>query len=358
MKITNTILVLSAVALSAACSSDNSATAISDDAQSVVNIQLNTMSFVLEKNDTVGGNLTTSTRSIAGGTGNSFQTQFVYDDSVGIFPQGSYQIPFRIPLNKGDKPSGSVSIIAEGWSTKEGILYAAYHPFVFEYRSGSHIPFDLRVIQKQKANDFRDSLGNYWVIGSDVGYPTLRDDGVTVLQTTLVAMEALIRMRCTVPVTAKYVRAMFVAPSPVFATHGYYDLFDTSGQKVDWANASRTQVPIPMTYQPKHVEAGDYTDHVTLDLEDIQVNAGSYLYCYMVVPEANIERQTVTVYLWDSDGNIYKCEQALTGTRGYFSRASISYLPFTSFTQVPSIDVQLNDWEKEELCPTCTPVAW
>lgn len=358
MKITNIIFSLSAAILIAACSSDgDNAASTTTDNTTTVDITLSTSPLAINPEDTVD-DATATTRSIAQGSMNSYQPAYVYNDSVGIFPEGGYQIPFRIPMNKGDRPLTSADILAQGWDTKAGTLYAVYHPFVFENRSGSHIPFDLRLIQRQEKDEERDSLGKYWVMASDVVTPTTESDGTVNFHSILHVFEAVVRFRLDVPVTANYVRVMFVAPSAVFATHGYYDLFDTSGQYVDFETTGRTRtnIPIPMTYQPMHAEG--YTDHVTLDIGSAQKNAGERLLCYMLVPEANIELQNVTVYLWDSDGNIYASSRALTGTQGYFSRHSMSYLTFNSFTQVPSIDVKINDWEKEELCPTCTPVAW
>lgn len=365
MKITNIIFCLSAVISLAACGSDSDSIVPTPSTDKIMTrVELSTVPFAMELEDSVDENSSSVTRSTAIGGSTSYQSAYVYNDSVGIFPEGGSQIPFRLPIGEHDDPSPSATIMAEGWDTKVGTLYAVYHPFVFENRSGSHIPFDLRVIQEQTANDNRTSMGKYWTMAAEPVTATMQDDGTSLFRATLIVMESVVRVRCIVPAHATYVRAMLVASSPVFATHGYYDLFDRSGQYVDMVNASRTTIPIPMTYQPKHVAEGDYTDHITLDLDNVERDPGNstnrYLVCYFLVPEANIEATELSLYLWDSDGNIYKASRTLTGTQGYFSRSSFSNISFTSvtFTQIPSLDVKINDWEKEELCPTCTPVAW
>ncbi len=268
-------------------------------------------------------------------------------DSIGIFPEGGYQIPFSVPIPDGSVREKNVIITAQGWATKTGILYAVYHPFNYEYRNGRKIPYDLRFIQHQKSNFNQENLGKYWIEGGDT---VTMKEGQTVFNTTLTLMSAIVLIKCYVPATANYIRAMVVSPDKDFATHGYFDLFDVSATMVSGTK------PVPYLHQPFIAEGT--TDHITLDFDECQMTQGEQMYAYFVEAECNFGGKTITFYLWDDQGNIWSQQKSLPAA-ALGRRNNTLALNFTgTWTKVSTVDVQLNDWEKEELCPTCTPVAW
>ncbi|WP_028910926.1 hypothetical protein [Prevotella sp. AGR2160] len=347
-----------AILLFASCSQENS---IITEKYTLLHIN----SFpIIEEGDidslSVTENVSAFSRSIGIGSGSSYQIGFVDGDTAGIFPEGGHQIDFPLTIPKGNVQT-SANIIAEGWSTKKGKRYVSYMPFHYENRDASHIEWDFRKIQQQTANDTRDYLGKYWFLASDTISPSINEQGNAAFNASLFNMGAVIRFQCIVPVKADYIRAMFVAEKPVFATHGYYDLFDTKAPKVDLAKTKATDVPLPMLHQPFHAEG--YTDHVTVDFikavsRDPNVKTSRILTGYFVIPEADFREQNVTLYIWDADGNLYEQTKKLTSAQGYMSRGRMMGFSFTSMSPATTLNVKLNDWEKSELCDDCKPVAF
>lgn len=338
------------------CSQENTAFPIDGDVKTFLNIQsvpLQSSENVQDSSD-VNDNKAIS-RSIAIGKGNSYQIGFVNGDAFGVFPQGGHQVDFPFTIPDGQVVTNS-SIVATGWRTKGGVKYVAYEPFDYENRDASHINWDFRKIQQQSGNNTRDHLGKYWFLASDTISPTIDPKGNSIFNALVYDMGAVLRFQCYVPVKADYVRAMFVAPDAVFATHGYYDLFDTEAPKVDLGKTKSINIPNPMKHQPFHAEG--YTDHVTVDIQSAPLDANGILSGYIAVPEVDLRGKTVTLYIWDADGNLYVGNKALTSTQGYLSRGAITNVLFKSMSPATTLNVKINDWEKSELCDDCKPVAF
>lgn len=334
-----------------ACSNSDNVETVTDNTVSVRNIAIRTEPIAT-------GNIS-NTRSIAQGSMTSFQIGYQLGDSMGIFPEGGYQIPFALPIPEGRTVSSS-DINAEGWATRTGITYSVYYPYNrYNVADGISraIPWDYRKIQHQTTHNTRDHLGKYWFIGANNIAPTVNADGTATFLALTHIMDAIIRVQCYVPATADYRRIMLVADDTLFATHGTFDLFEVSSGEVDLSNPD--DVPIPCPYQPFH--ALGHTNHVTLDIESASRNQDEVLTCYMSIPETDLTGHHMYLYLWDSNDNLYVGDYAIPADdkdEGYYPRNSIRNLLFDNMAATTTLDVKLNDWEKEELCPTCTPVAW
>lgn len=304
------------------------------------------------------------TRSAPTGTGTAFSVGFQNGDTVGIFPDQDYQIPFALPVANGTTVSSSV-IVANAWATKENALYAVYLPWSFSNRFYNKIPWDYRHVQHQTTNDTRDHIGKYWFLASDTVSSTIDAiSGKARFNASLICMGAIVRVQCIVPVAADYRREMLVAQKPnAFATYGYYDLFDVSAPKEDILHlySADPAISYPYMHQPFHPLG--YTDHVTLELASAprnpSVSSTKVLTTYMAIPEADLRNQLMTLYLWDSNGNLYYGTLQLSATQGYLCRNIIRNFAFTNMVPTSTLNVSLNPWEKsEDLCPTCTPVAF
>lgn len=286
------------------------------------------------------------TRSIAVGSNLSVSYGFEYGDTIGIFPEKDYQIPFALPVPIGTVATAS-SMLAQGWMTKKNILYAVYLPWKFDNRNYNHLFWDYRKIQVQKGNDNKDSLSNYWLLASD----TLTS-GDASFGAKLIHMGALIRVQVVTPVAGTFVKMILASPDKSFATHGYYDLFDVTAPKEDKNSAKITSNPYQ--HQPFHVEG--YTDHITLDLKDVTMNVGEKLRGWFVIPETNVVGKLMTVYLWDSNGNCYSASATIATS---WTRNSVVGFGYTTLTLTTTPFTNLNPWEnKEDICPKCTPVAF
>lgn len=350
----NSILLLSFVFLLCACSGNDGQDIVSTDKDyiNISSVRLTGGEVVSTDDEANVPEDIVSTRAYPNGSSTRYNVEFEYDDSVGIFPEGDYQIAFRIPVpNKTDR-LGSSDILSEGWATKTGINYVAYLPFSFPNRSGNRVPWDYREIQHQCGNDNRDSISKYWFLASEPVNSVLTDEGKYSIRATLNNYGAIMRVYIRAPKAGSYKRIMVVAPWRRFATHGTFDLFDTSAPIV--SGSSRD---IPYLHQP--FTAADSTDHVTLDLYSITRDANAWITGLIVIPETDLRNLNMTAYLWDEDDNVYMIQRQLTGNLGKYYRGVMSNLTFNGTpTPVTNIDVKVNDWEKEELCPTCTPVAW
>lgn len=297
--------------------------------------------------DNLSDTVSIKTRSVAVGSNLTISYGFENGDTVGIFPEKDYQIPFALPVPKGTVQTSS-SILAQGWMTKKSVLYSVYLPWKFENRNYNHIPWDYRIIQVQDGNDNTKRLGTYWFLASD----TLTS-GDASFGAKLINMGAIIRVQVVAPVTGTFVRMILASPDKSFATYGYYDLFDVLSPKEDINGAKITSNPY--LHQPFH--ALGYSDHVTLDFKNVTMNAGGKLRGWFVIPETDVRNKLLTVYLWDSNGNCYTAQ--VTSSTANWTRNTINATGFPSLSLTTTPFTNLNPWESNEnICPTCTPVAF
>lgn len=311
---------------------------VSDDIDAFNDVELN------EKN--------ISSRSFAIYRANlSYSYGLTHGDTIGIFPENDYQIPFALPIPVGP-PVTSSSMLAEGWSTKQTVLYAVYLPWKFENRYYDHIPWDNRVIQKQKGNDNTDSISNYWLLASD----TLHS-GDASFGARLINMQSMIRCQVKAPVAGTFTRMILAAASPVIPTHGYYNLFDVTAPKEDTETSPGVFAQItscPYLHQPFFPEG--YTDHIVLDLENVSAAYNANVRGWYLFPECDLSGIPLSVYLFDSAGNCYSATKTYADLK--ITRSSIKGIGFSGLTLVTTPLPKLNPWEDEDLCPTCNPVAF
>ena len=84
-----------------------------------------------------------SSRATDYGSGISSDFRFEYLDTVGIFTKDGSQIPFALPVPMGGTLT-SVALLAQGWMTKLGEIYALYLPYNFYNRDSRKLPWDGR----------------------------------------------------------------------------------------------------------------------------------------------------------------------------------------------------------------------
>lgn len=272
------------------------------------------------------------TRATDAGVGTNFLFTFEHLDTIGIFSKGGAQIPFPLPLAKGTTAT-SVPLLAEGWMTKLDENYALYLPYNFYNHQYDSIPWDGRKIIEQASNTNKSHIGKYWLAASQ----TVKQDNIDgIFHTSVKMLGTELQVRVVTSTTGVYVRMMLVSPTKSFSTHGYYNLFDTG--------------------QP-YYSLGE-SDHVILkNLSPSSIKAGKQFIGYFYFPETDVSGLTLGCYIWDSNGNCYY------GTTyvgiGSWMRNSINDIRFPTMNLVTSPNISLNPWEKNEnICPTCTPVAF
>lgn len=274
------------------------------------------------------------TRAGDSGSGLNFLFTFEHGDTIGIFSQGGSQIPFPLPLASGTTAT-SVALLAEGWMTKLNDVYSLYLPYNFYNRQYNHVPWDGRKIIRQSANNTKDHIGKYWFAASDT---VIQNNTDGVFHTTVNMLGTEVRCRFTTIAAGNYVRIMLVSPNKSFSTYGYYDLFDKA-------------------HGQPYYSLGE-SDHIILTISSPTLStAGKQIAGFFYLPETNVSGLTLGCYTWDSAGNCYYGTVAVTN--GLWARNTINDLRIGTLSLVTSPTISLNPWEKDEnICPTCTPVAF
>lgn len=336
--------------IAVSCSKDNSV----DDIQSYNRgtIVANIAPVVSE----IYENVATNEFTRAGITGNISSWKPYFDngvdvvDTLGLFPDRGYQIPFEVPIPKGTTAT-SVVVTAEGWSTKKNTTYSIYLPYNFYNRDYSKIPWDLRKIPLQKSNTDKVPAGLRMLFASDTCQSTSGVTGDT-LKTSLFMKGGILQIRCSMtstPAGVKFVKMMLASSDPnQFTVFGTLNMFkntpDTYSSSTYGVNQELTEIV--------------HSNHLTILLDNFEKNSSNYVVGYFTVPPCDFTGKTITAYLWDSSGNVYAgpmvSSASLKIVRHTFSNYNFS--PMTLYTgTLPS----LNPWEKTaDVCPTCTPVAF
>lgn len=265
-------------------------------------------------------------------------------DTMGLFPNGGYQIPFKVPIPE-KTTSSTVVIKAEGWGTKKNTTYGVYLPYKFANRDFSKIPWDLRSVPLQKSNTDLVASGLRMLYASD----TVQASGDT-LKTSVYMKGAILQVRCRfTSINPVFVKMMFSSSDPKqFTTYSQLNMFQTvpDGKNVSTYGVNQTLTEL------------EHSDHVTILLDKIQKNSSNYVVGYFVVPPCDFTGKTFTAYLWDTDGNVY-AGSFTRPTSSPILRHTFQNFNVTSMTLYTGTVPALNPWEKtENVCPTCTPVAF
>ena len=272
------------------------------------------------------------TRSGVAVTSSTFQAYFEHNDTLGIFPEGGYQIPFIPPIEEGNKES-QVAIKAQGWMTKDSIYYAAYMPFNFYNRYSNKIPWSFfRKTPKQMENGIannvdvgQDHLGAFMFMLSD----TTLAEGNGGLKANLSHLGCIVRVQCRMPLGGTFVKAVLASSkSDAFITHGTMDLF-AEGQ--------------PFT--PK-----GYTNYISILFNNFEVATSGIITFYFIAPPSNLASSDLTLYVWDSYGNCYSGPKTYTSTQGSWPRNGYVKLTYTNLTaeyNVPAVYLTPYEYEIE-----------
>lgn len=287
-------------------------------------------------------------RNQVGGTVNAPKALWENIDTLGIIPDGGFQIPFIIDLPDG-ATSTTITLDANGWRTKIGSLYAAYYPFDFNNRDSRNIPWDGRVIQKQVGNNNNLHISKYWFYATTAEEV---DPATYDFHMSFKNFGSVMRANFFMPSSMTCTRVIIVAQNDAFRTFGYYDLFDLHPGDTN----------VPTINQPLNVEEDDKSNHIILDLENCNTltsGTNNILATSIYVPEASFEGTTLIGYVWDDAGNCYKGTSTLSNSNRKLKRNAVAAYAFASMTLTTTPYTNLKPWETEEdLCPTCTPVAF
>lgn len=234
------------------------------------------------------------------------------NDTVGIYPNTGSQVYFAMTEGAGAK---SAEFDGGGWDFKPLSVYYSYYPFIGDiYLDKTNIPTSYTG-QKQTGTTGIDHIGPY----DDMYTPGTSAEN-SMLNFSYKHLNCIIRPNVTLP-AGTYTRLAITAPSKVFATKGHYDL----------------------TAETPEIIGEEYTDQLTIDLENVVLTEQTTFRVYLVSAPVNLKGVEITVSVLDSQKKEFQCKKTPSAE---YSAGRIGGLTCSSFTEVPqSMGLIIKDWE-------------
>jgi len=245
-------------------------------------------------------------------------------DTLGIFPQGGFEIPFVVEIP--DKiPVTKVTIEADGWLTKDGVKYCSYLPFDrYNFDYSYKIPWSWAG-QVQTGNDNASHTGKFMLLAT---LPNETNEDGT-FNAHLTHMGTVIFADLGVPNLGTFKKVCMVAPSARFALNGRYDLF-TDGQ--------------PFT-------AGTMSDHFDVLLNNFSVTDTGWQYAsiwFVLSPDISFAQgENLIFYLWDDAGYRYRGTYTHSKATTYV-RNGYAYISINMTRESNNISTYINDYHNED----------
>lgn len=245
---------------------------------------------------------------------NNLVFYFSHKDSVGLFPNDGYQIPFVVPLAEGEFAE-NVRVKAEGWETQSNKYYAAYYPFEYNNRNGSAIPFSY-LNQEVEFDGDLTSVAKYSYRFSTQAQSVNNSFGFSLMDLATIVR---VRMVLTDEMKEKAWHTMVLESS-------VEDLFTIKGS-VNLFPEDKTQYGI--------INSEDVlkSSYISVLLGDFVKNpSNQYLDICVKVPAFSIPVSAVmTCWLYDTEGNVYKCSRSAATSQSDYNRGLAKTLGFSGF---------------------------
>lgn len=239
--------------------------------------------------------------------------EFVWsvNDTVGIYPNSGSQVYFAMTEGAGAK---SAEFDGGGWDFKPNSVYYSYYPFIGDiYLDRTNIRTSYTG-QKQVGTSGIDHIGPY-----DNMYTPKTSAENSMLNFSYKHLNCIIRPNVTLP-AGTYTKLAVTAPEKVFVTKGHYDL----------------------TSETPAIVGDEYTDQITIDLENVVLDAQTTFKVYLMSAPVDLAGMKVIVSVLDNQKKEYQCERTPTAAYG---AGKIGSLTCSSFTEVPqSMGLIINDW--------------
>ena len=240
--------------------------------------------------------------------------EFVWsaNDTVGIYPNTGSQVYFAMTEGAGAK---SAEFDGGGWDFKPLSVYYSYYPFIGDiYLDKTNIRTSYTG-QKQIGTTGIDHIGPY-----DHMYTPGTSAENSMLSFTYKHLNCIIRPNVTLP-AGTYTKLAITAPSKVFAMKGHYDL----------------------TAATPAIVGEDYTDQLTIDLENVVLTEQTTFRIYLMSAPVNLKNVEITISVLDSQKKEYQCKKTPSVEYG---AGTIGGLTCSSFTEVPQeMGLIINDWD-------------
>lgn len=233
------------------------------------------------------------------------------NDTVGIYPNTGSQVYFAMTAGAGAK---TAEFDGGGWDFKPQSVYYSYYPFIGDiYLDRTDIPTSYSG-QKQIGTTGIDHIGQY-----DNMYTPGTSAETSMLNFSYKHLNCIIRPNVTLP-AGTYTKLAITAPSKVFAMRGHYDL----------------------TAETPAIIGEDYTDQLTIDLENVVLAEQTTFKIYLVSAPVNLKDVEIIISVLDSQKKEYQCKKTPSAE---YSAGIIGGLTCSSFTEVPqAMGLIIDDW--------------
>lgn len=264
------------------------------------------------------------TRSILENDGSKVSYLFEDHDTIGIFPEGGFEIPFIVEI-PDLVPTKEVTLIANGWRTKDGVKYCSYLPFDrYNFDYSNRVPWRFAGI-RQNGNKDGVKTGSKNSLFLATRPTETTPEGL--FNAAFTHMGTIVRANYKLATVGTFKKACIVAPTARFALNGTYDLY-ADGQ--------------PFT-------PGEMSNHFDVMLDNLTTTASStnvYVY-YILSPDiSNASGDQLIGYIWDDNGiryrGVYTFSKATVWKRNGFATIS-----FTMERESNNLDVYQNEFSTE-----------
>ena len=257
------------LALLAGCTSETFNTESLDN-ELVSHVTMTATDFVLDNDTRTSLELTSS--------GLSFT--WAESDIVGIFPNAGDQVKFPMTAGAGTK---SASFDGGGWALRNNYSYAAYYPFSKANYDNSYTALQISYLgQKQSANNSTAGLGAYDYMVATASMP---ESGSVAFNFQHVG--SVLYIQLTSPDAATFTKLILSADEAIFTTEATMNISDGT------------------------LTSTSTSKEMTLDLANIEVEAGGTLSAWMLVAPVNATDKTLKATLTTSGSKTYSVD--LTG---------------------------------------------
>lgn len=275
-----------------------------------ISAEIETVSFKVENYRFVGedpGESYSTKTTIA----NDNEFIWTANDTVGIYPNTGSQVYFSMTEGAGAK---SAKFDGGGWDFKPLSIYYSYYPFIGDiYLDKTNIPTSYSD-QRQVGTTGIDHIGPY-----DNMYTPGTSADNSMLNFSYKHLNCIIRPNVTLP-AGTYTKLAITAPSKVFAMKGHYDL----------------------TAETPAIIGDDYTDQITIDLENVVLTEQTTFKVYLVSAPVNLKGVEIIISVLDNQKKEYQCKKTPSAE---YSAGIIGGLTCSSFTEVPqAMGLIIDDW--------------
>lgn len=254
------LLPLAAIALLVSCTTE----VLNQDSEIVSHVTITATDFEFD----------TDTRTNLDPSSGGLSFTWAESDVVGIFPNAGDQVKFPMTAGAGTK---SANFDGGGWALRNNYSYAAYYPFSKANYDNSYTALPITYLgQSQSANNSTAGLGAYDYMVATASMP---ESGSVAFNFQHIG--SVLYIQLTTPDAATFTKLTLSAEEAIFLTEATLNISDA------------TLTPVTSK------------KYLTLDMENIDIEAGGTLYAWMLIAPVNASSMTLKAVVTASNNSTY-----------------------------------------------------